>query len=454
VKAAERTDDGMPTCKRHRDQKRIAAICKAPMACGFPCGALFERRPHNNQFCYRHWNHRPCYFLRLPLELRSRIYEFLFPGSFVPAQLGSAILERMSTTILRVNRQIHDEAAYVLYAKRTFAIIISKNEFFMCNRVGQQGQCPSCQRSKLMAIGNGHARTYRLPLQDYQMQLMLLEQQNKRRLMMARQEQEHGGIGYQTRTCHHRADDNNAVIPSFKSPIPYALEAQGPSWIPSLSRRYFGIIRSFRIVVELPNGEDLSNAANVLGAHGADTEEYEMMIYQYCDHIHRLIGRFRQCPKRRLHLRVDINFGQEYNVLELAQAHVNLLLKPFKLLDGPAKVEVGSINAHCSDSPGQDFSTSIDQYVPDGGGRKVFDEFWKLEETMIRINQELPRVVIFHPFRDLLHAARVARERDDLTQLSNVFNTVVGLWSEYEKNQRSFHETIEQDFGDICDNLC
>jgi hypothetical protein len=388
----------------------------------------------------------------LPLELRSRIYELLFPGLFVPAnKLGNVIFERMSTTILGVNRQIHDEAAYVLYGKKTFETKVARYNLTMCNSV-QKGQCQVCHPFEPITPRSAHARGP--PLQPYDMQRMLREQQSRQRMITAREAR--GGMETQpTCTCKHGLDYNdyydNVVNSALKSPIPYTLEAYGPSWIPSLSMRYFEMIRSFHIALEVPNGVGLPFARfgaqyGRIDARGANPEEYEMIIYQYCDHVYRLVGRLRQSPRKNLHLGVDIDFRREYN----ATAHVNLLLKPFKLLEGSAQVEVAKITSSCPITPAQDLSASICQYVQNEGARKAFDEFWRLEEIMIRIDRELPRVVIFQQLRDHLHAARVARACDDLSQLSKVFNTVVGLWSEYARKQMSFLETIDQEIEDIC----
>ncbi len=62
----------------------------------------------------------------------------------------------------------------------------SLNQYYNPGDMGPGGMRPGAPNGQA-AAGSNHA------LQDYQMQLMLLEQQNKKRLMMARQEQEVGG---------------------------------------------------------------------------------------------------------------------------------------------------------------------------------------------------------------------------------------------------------------------
>lgn len=58
------------------------------------------------------------------------------------------------------------------------------------NAVGAEYFAPQMQMRAGMPNGNGVSNGGNHALQDYQMQLMLLEQQNKKRLLMARQEQE------------------------------------------------------------------------------------------------------------------------------------------------------------------------------------------------------------------------------------------------------------------------
>ena len=51
-------------------------------------------------------------------------------------------------------------------------------------------------------------------LQDYQMQMMLLEQQNKKRLLMARQEQD--GSGYPSRLLPNSAPSRNTALQDYQ----------------------------------------------------------------------------------------------------------------------------------------------------------------------------------------------------------------------------------------------
>ena len=62
---------------------------------------------------------RPCTFLALPGEIRNRIYQF----ALVTARPFAVQLQwsrPLDTALLRVNRQILDEASGIFYAENTF----------------------------------------------------------------------------------------------------------------------------------------------------------------------------------------------------------------------------------------------------------------------------------------------------------------------------------------------
>ena len=119
---------------------------------------------------------KKCYFLKIPMEMRLRIYQFLLPDRPIPARYGKSSLASddggVYTAILCVNRQIHDEAAGLLYRTRAFSIELHGDWLSMCNLSKNFAQ----NRSS----GHDHHAL------DYQLQRMLLGQQG---LFTARQGQ-------------------------------------------------------------------------------------------------------------------------------------------------------------------------------------------------------------------------------------------------------------------------
>jgi hypothetical protein len=158
----------MPTCKIHRHQLKVPAICKALVACGFECGQLFEWKPHRFQLCSSHFeDSKTCYFLKIPIELRCRVYQFLLPDRAIPARFGRSVClgtdwKPVCTAILCVNHQIHEEATTLLYSTRIFTIEVSENTLIMCNII-----------DKLHCV---RYYSYHIHYRQEQIQLMYLDQ--------------------------------------------------------------------------------------------------------------------------------------------------------------------------------------------------------------------------------------------------------------------------------------
>ncbi|KAE9967078.1 hypothetical protein BLS_006581 [Venturia inaequalis] len=161
--------------------------------------------------------------------------------------------------VLRVNHQIYAEAAVFLYAQNTFEIEVSGTaSIHMCNSSFSVQSFPTPNPARLFQASNNpfpHGHQGNHALQDYQMQLMLLEQQNKKRLFMARQEKDN---------VHH--------IPLPQPPpsgVPLSRSGLGEftslsldpnshlhatTWHPgNLSHANIDMIRSFQINILFPN---------------------------------------------------------------------------------------------------------------------------------------------------------------------------------------------------------
>ena len=165
----------LPTCNAHRDQQSFAGWCQFKHANGEKCGTLFRWTPPYLELCIEHQGHpsTPCYFLKLPLELRHEIFRYLLPtkriGSstaalhdgrsdeydglrppFAPTMsLNSRLLTRSAMNgsvvwdsifpmpllnLLLVSRQIYHEAKDLLFSIAAFTIDIRKDGTFMCGR--------------------------------------------------------------------------------------------------------------------------------------------------------------------------------------------------------------------------------------------------------------------------------------------------------------------------------
>lgn len=407
-----------------------------------------------------------CYFLKIPTEMRLRVYRFLLPDMTIPARYGNSRNlttdgERVYTAILRVNHQIHDEAVGLLYGTNVFTIELSGNRLGMCNSANTFTRYGFLDRS-----GN-------LGLQDYQMQLMLLEQHNKIRHMMARREQD--GINGESNSTHPPAI-RGIQLPT-RSPVPYTCRQIEPIWHPPLSERYFNMIRSFLIefLFPFPRGQNTANfhphgSSNV---HAANEKFLELKLYDYCDCLHRLIGRLRLIQRPIAHLEIIIKFGNTYMEQNEAFSATQVLLRPFRRLHNVAKLEVLSITM----KDFQDRETEL--LIPDGISRaadrtfadyvkcwfsdlsssepslecpQVFEAYWQLEKLLSSIKEHChytnPK---FNQFTDLLHAARVAREAEDLTRFREIWDQVVNIWFDYLNSQEGFQSNVARSIDAIYD---
>ncbi|KAL1979154.1 hypothetical protein VTN96DRAFT_6671 [Rasamsonia emersonii] len=134
--------DSMPMCGRHRNQFCKAGRCVAVLACGFRCGRLFKWKPPEFQLCPNHISYpMPCFFMKIPTELRQHIYSYLLPDQHIPALFDQRTQLRsdgakVQTSILCTSRQIYEEASIVLYGRVPFSIGITPRSVNMCNHKG------------------------------------------------------------------------------------------------------------------------------------------------------------------------------------------------------------------------------------------------------------------------------------------------------------------------------
>lgn len=443
----------MPTCKIHRDQLKILGQCRAILPCGFECGGLFEWKPHGFQLCANHREYpMPCYFFSIPIEMRLRVYRFLLPDRPIPPRFRAprnlrADGERVCTAIFRVNYQTHNEAANLLYGTGVFTIELSEHSLTMCNLPKNYMRFDSLHQ------GN-------TALQDYQMQLMLLEQQNRRRLMIARQDQDNLSGGSSSR-------------PNMP-PIPFACRSIEPIWDPPLNERYFCMIRFF-IVEFVFRSLGRSNAhPRPRGSVNGDAENrlsLESMRYEYCDHAHKLIGRlqFIQTPIARLE--VIFKFSDTCGKREEAFSAAQFLLRPFRRLCHVTKSEVLSITVNNVQDhetellvPGwvscvenrtfadylEIWSKELSNSKPSFKLTEVFEAYWKLEKLLYSMKAHCHHAEPkFTQFASLLHVARVARESNNLTSFREVWERVVNVWFEYLNDQKEFQSDMARSIDAI-----
>ncbi|KAF2653958.1 hypothetical protein K491DRAFT_601795 [Lophiostoma macrostomum CBS 122681] len=157
----------LPTCTNHRDQQSFAGWCQL-VENGERCGRLFRWTPPYLELCDQHQGHpdTPCYFLKLPLELRREIFSYLLPTEPVGSSSASVHKTPLPTLpsrfinpprainqqghmqasepprlfpvplvdLLLVSHQVHAEIKDLLFSTAHFVIDIRKDGTFMCGR--------------------------------------------------------------------------------------------------------------------------------------------------------------------------------------------------------------------------------------------------------------------------------------------------------------------------------
>jgi hypothetical protein len=438
----------MPTCRIHQYQLKVPGWCKASLTCGFKCDRLFEWKPHGFQLCPGHREYSTtCYFFKIPTEIRFRIYEFLFPDKTIPIVVSSHLItdgKRVYTEILRVNRQIHDEAATLLYCTRVFTIKVFENTLSMCNF---PNKC--IQSSVLHYCRSQNCDNH---IQQDQMQ---------QRVLIARQSSS-------TQFSYFNQFFSTYTTATMCSPVE-------PVWDPPLNKKYFLMIQSFyiEILLDHPWEPDYAYYRSLrLSTTDAEKQEaFQWRLLHYCDQLHKLIGRLQliQRPIAQLEIAIkfsDINVEQK-EIFCAAQC----LLNPFRRLCKISKPTVISITTKnlqshktevlflnwISSTASTNFANYLDRWSKDLSSSQplldytqVLDAYWKLENLMSSITAHCynaePRFCLF---ARILQSARTARENNDLGILKEVLVWVVASWYAYLRDQKYFKANVTQSIATI-----
>jgi hypothetical protein len=167
----------LATCRTHRDQQTFAGWCQYQHYDGERCGRLFRWTPPYFELCSIHQGHpdTPCYFFRLPLELRHEVFRYLLPDRAIgssTAQLHNrhddvyswpqqginyhhrhpnsyhrnivgashlgdefgTVFPMPALDLFLVNRQFYNEVKDLLFSTVPFKIDVRKDGTFMCGR--------------------------------------------------------------------------------------------------------------------------------------------------------------------------------------------------------------------------------------------------------------------------------------------------------------------------------
>jgi hypothetical protein len=190
----------------------------------------------------------------------------------------------------------------------------------------------------------------------------------------------------------------------------------------------------------------------------------------YCDHLHRLIGRLRIIQRPIARVEIVIRFGDACLNRGDAFPVARFLLGPLRRLHNFAKPDLLSITI-------QDFQGEVELLTPDwasspAGGKlsaylkhlfeqmsssqpppelPVFKAYWQLENLVSYIKEHYhhadPKI---RNITGLLFTARFARETDDLTRFRAIWNQVVDIWFDCLNSRVQFQSNVALSIDAIC----
>lgn len=452
----------MPSCGVHHGKiNGIATWCCFQLSCGVPCGRLCHFKVHGFQLCGLHtetWN--VCYITKIPLEIRLRIYRYLLPRKPLQARAPFYTFDgdrSMNLAILRVNRQIFRETTGLFYGTGPFTIRVSRSAITMCNV-----RTPHVMSAKPEPRpGSGNT------LQDYGMQLILHEQKMKRQRMVVRELVEEaqsntsahsvlsdpsspqyvqgGSVGNTTASGTFPSVGYQATTSSF------AISMRGPWWEPPIPR-YFGMIPSFIIDIDITSMGLASGYNNDTGAM-RNSEEVKHTIFDYCDHLHRLMGILKLQSLNGV--QVQIRFGNLLKTREEALDTARLLLNPFRRLRNIPNPEVTLIALGEQQPELVIHNTIIDGLGEYGAtwceeirssnpveSSVVFDTYWPLARMVYSIKDQYWWDRRVEQLMQFIQLARISREDDDLFMFREAWNGVVNIWKDLLNTQRSYETSM------------
>jgi len=376
----------LATCKLHRGQLKPASRCQVQLSCGDKCAKICEWRLHAVQRCVAHTDApTPSYFLKIPLELRARVYAYLLPEKTCqePRTLLQARAEGASSQyqpskqvfmdICRVNRQIHTEVTTLLYGSSMFTIWLTASGLHMGMATPNSAQ--SSVRNPVYVTYPSRQGSH--ALNDYQMKLILLEQTNAKVLAahrfnnvftggtpsqqaapMMRMQQLRAQANPALAESSSRSSESHRLMrrlqprvsdfgtrrePSLATSISTltaqpqghadAPSSEWPVWDAQLSTKYFNMIQSFRINIVCPfyacsHVKTRLSTSHGLGVPKSQSVQIDASTYEYIDHLHKLVSRLEIASPRIYRLEVCIQFEHEPDEIQDLPM-LDLLLRPF-----------------------------------------------------------------------------------------------------------------------------
>ena len=428
----------LPVCAQHRTQVIKMTRCEALLECGFSCNEIVPWKPYAYPLCEAHWSKGKCYFLELPVEIRLLIYQYLIPDQPVQARRsGPQSLRKdrtpVYTAIFRANKTIHEEVADLFYGQRTFNIDVTNEQ--------------ESNRAAMPNISMCYAKDERLSLTDYQLQLLLLQQQQRARTAL-----------YRTAPSH----------PTRQKRFATGLKHLFTPWQPALSLRYFQRIRYLRINITFITPKKTLAASN--SSQAAETILAEAERNLLCDYLHRMVEGLvtkNQAPLRDLAISIrvhGISDDDELRASSKALVHCQALVKPIRRLrshtanivsltrTGDGYKEINLLPVHSNgDDPISKFvqtcCAELTQPLNPPPKSAVLMRFGQLADLVSQmVEHPFWRETDIEEIEILLSNGRSAREANDIKALISVFRDVFDKLKKYNADHQDFMKQMKQSY--------
>ncbi|KAK2737308.1 hypothetical protein FQN57_000392 [Myotisia sp. PD_48] len=414
-------------CRNANLPPKTTGRCRAILGIGEPCGYEFEWSPPESELCPLHHHYMPNYFLtKLPAEIRRLIYSYLLPDQLVPSEIYPDTplrrdKYRISISILLTCRQVYEEVVEMLYSTVPFEVHITPIAMIIAGCAVLCGEVPNINVKANASV-------------SYDIQLMMLEQQNKRRFMI-------------------ETLDRN-----------YKSRAATQTGIPDSSLRR---IRSFEVKIA-PLALLAPIERKVVDTYSSCRELY---AYAACNALRRFVDLLVgvRPPVKQLGVLIQLNGLGE--IPDKAMQMSMLLLDVFaQQVRGVGDPVVRSVSM----SAGKEWTEllSMPGEALNEKARREFEEYvgkWRrqlksegpapCQERFKRMYERLEDVLLLirtqvrdaGNYNRLLHQSRVVREAGDMVGFEKVWKRAEALWMKYAeekmqvvRNAAGWIEEVEQ----------
>ena len=225
------------------------------------------------------------------------------------------------------------------------------------------------------------------------------------------------------------------------------------------------MVQSFRIEIVLPS----PNAWWLPNSPAASHKASLSRLLDYCDHLHKLVGRLRIMQRSIARLEIVFKFGNAYQNREDTFPVVQFLLRPFRRLHNVVNPSLHSVAI-------QDPHGYVELLAPEWASTPtvtrlgvflnhlfglmtssqpspelpVFKAYWQLTRLLLYLKEHYrhadPKI---RKIARLLYSARYIREAEDHSGFEAIWNQVVEIWTDCLHEYVNFQHNVALSIDEI-----